>query len=97
MAMAPIYEAAPRCPAMVRSISPSRGTVILERMDGRAMCSISLWYDLFMTVICWLNKNKGTVNSLKACFTVPFLMVGVAGFEPTTPCSQNVPNTLYFV
>ena len=36
-AMAPIYDAAPRCPTMATSISPSNGTVILLTIDGMAI------------------------------------------------------------
>jgi hypothetical protein len=36
-AIAPIYEAWPKCPAIVKSTSPSNGTVILEIIDGNAI------------------------------------------------------------
>ena len=41
-AMAPIYAAAPRCPTIAMSISPSRGTVILLIIAGTAISNICL-------------------------------------------------------
>ena len=41
-AMAPMYAAEPKCPTMVTSINPSKGTVMLEMIDGMAMRKICL-------------------------------------------------------
>lgn len=51
-AIAPIYDAAPRCPTMATSTSPSSGTVMLLTIAGRAMLSICLF--LLSIVICFL-------------------------------------------
>ena len=40
--MAPMYAAFPICPTMLTSISPSRGTVTFDTIDGNAMANISL-------------------------------------------------------
>ena len=54
-AMAPIYEADPKCPTIATSTSPSSGTVMFETIEGRAMFNMRLFIALVF------NSKKGGI------------------------------------
>jgi len=58
MAMAPIYAGDPKCPTIATSMSPNRGTVILEIIEGMAIRSIFLSAEYGLSIVMMLSLSQ---------------------------------------
>ena len=48
-----------------------------------------LFYEIFLRAATLLSREKYKNQKKAILYGIAFFSVGVAGFEPTTPCSQS--------